>query len=114
MRIVLVLSFVCMVFQAGKTQYSIDTSTTMASAGLKYDLLFPNGWSKGHSINGANGKRGHLFLPQPASMAFFCRMERQIENKNSLPLRMRLGHLDYVNYLERKDQSLTYKSQNNQ
>lgn len=40
--------------------------------------------------------------------AFFCALERRIEGKSLLPLRMRLGHLDYVNELERKNQREAY------
>ena len=40
--------------------------------------------------------------------AFFCALERRIEGKAQLPLRMRLGHLDYVNGLERKNQREAY------
>ena len=36
------------------------------------------------------------------STAFFCRIEREIDKKVSVPIRMRVGDLDYVNRLEHK------------
>ena len=50
---------------------------------------------------------GAELLPPPAAwryedLAFFCRVEVQLERKTRFPVRFRLGSTDYVNYLEGK------------
>jgi hypothetical protein len=38
----------------------------------------------------------------PKTTAFFCRIETKCDKSSKLPLRMRLGTLDYVNTIEGK------------
>ncbi len=44
-----------------------------------------------------------LFLPDPSPTAFFCRMELKLEDHTKVPIRFRLGSLEYTNRLEGKD-----------
>lgn len=45
-----------------------------------------------------------VMMPQwePKHHGVFCRIEEQIEIKSKIPVRFRLGTLDYVNQLEQK------------
>ena len=53
-------------------------------------------------LNTSDGKRLHIPRYQPLHYGAFCRIETKIEASSKVPLRFRLGSLDYVNYLEQK------------
>jgi hypothetical protein len=49
-----------------------------------------------------------IMLPQPYSvnqLPFFCKIEAKLEKKINLPIKFRLGEVDYVDWLEGKHSS---------
>lgn len=44
-----------------------------------------------------------IYSPSLKHTAFFCKMEDRLGKRSKLPLKMRLGDLDYVNTLEGKN-----------
>lgn len=47
-------------------------------------------------------KSSIMGFPKKKSMPFFCRIEDKIEKNTCIPLKMRLGNLNYVDFLEKK------------
>jgi len=56
--------------------------------------------SKEKKINPVSDIIGPSFYSR--HLGFFCRKELLFEKKIAIPLRLRLGSLDYTNYLEQK------------
>lgn len=80
------------------------------SAQLKSDLIINNNkiLLSDHKMTSDSSilypslfKNSEYLLPT----AFFCKMELGLDKKSGLPIRFRLGSLDYVNYLEGKDKT---------
>ena len=72
------------------------------------DLMMQEPIRSLNSTQQSEGAANERFKNRILDNAFFCALERRIEGKSQLPLRMRLGHLDYVNTLERKNQREAY------
>lgn len=49
-----------------------------------------------------------LSMYEPSRLPMFCRLEVQMEKSSGLPIKMRLGSVDYVDMLERKRSSGGY------
>jgi hypothetical protein len=68
--------------QQKKDSIQLVKSTTITSLPLKLYIIHPDHYSK--------------------QLGFFCKNEWAMERKTTLPLRLRLGSIDYVNKMEGK------------
>ncbi len=97
------LGIICLFFQLQTTAQQID------SVKFKSLVLNPSGFSYFNKLspapqqNGGGTQKIKTNLGSPfAHWGFMCVGEYKLEQKTGVPLRFRLGSLDYVNKLEGK------------
>ena len=79
--------------------WHLNSDKTIIQPGLfAHEFLNDNG----SSVNRLPALKSY----EAQSMSFFCRKEWQFEKATSIPLHVRLGSLEYTNYLEQKPNAL--------
>ncbi|MEL6123082.1 MAG: hypothetical protein AAFR14_05130 [Bacteroidota bacterium] len=96
-------------FTFGLSTWCQAQDTAVSTDNQRLDLalrLFANGHNVKHSgiaMSDSVAHRPQLFQPSLAPTAFFCRLELNLDKSARLPLRFRLGDIDYTDALEGKN-----------
>lgn len=89
-KIFICLAFALLAFKEGKGQYSQVKEKNIKP--IHYFFKHDKGLSNIEPC----------MLNRPVHLPFFCRIENILEKETKIPLRFRIGNLDYVNALENK------------